>query len=154
MTFINKETGLELEISKSLLDEIRKYVLGHYPDEFGGFLLGKYSEDNKRVFIEDIILPEKYKGTPTKFYRLSLGVEDEFRKAYNNRGLHYVGEWHSHPDGSTFYSKDDFNAMKEIVSEETILIENPVLLILAITEKMVNEYQFYLFKENKLIKYE
>lgn len=154
MTFINKETGLELEISKSLLDEIGKFVLGQYPDEFGGFLLGKYSEDYKRVFVKDIILPEKYKGTPTSFYRSSLGIESEFRKAYSKKGLHYVGEWHSHPDGSTLYSKDDLNAMKEIVSEETILIENPVLLILAVTKKKINEYQFYFYKENKLIKYE
>lgn len=154
MTFINKETGLELEISKSLLDEIGKYVLGHYPDEFGGFLLGKYSEDYKRVFVEDIIFPEKYKGTPTRFYRSPLGIENEFRKAYSIKGLHYVGEWHSHPDGSTLYSKDDLNAMKEIVSEETISIENPVLLILAVTKKKINEYQFYFYKENKLIKYE
>lgn len=154
MTFINKETGLELAISKSLLDEIGKYVLGHYPNEFGGFLLGKYSEDYKRVFIEGIILPEKYKGTPTGFYRSPLGIENEFRKAYSKNKLHYVGEWHSHPNGSSEYSEDDLNAMKDIVKEETVLVKNPILLILSVIEKKINDIQFYIYMKNRLKKYE
>lgn len=154
MKFINKETGVKLEISESLFDSLCKYALEYYPSEFGGFLLGKYSTDYKKVYIEDVILPKKFKGTPTKFCRSVIGIEDVFKQAYYEKGLFYIGEWHSHPDGNSMFSNDDFRAMKQIVEEKTVLIKNPVLLILSVTNEKLDGYQFYFYKEEELKKYE
>lgn len=129
-------------------------ALKHFPNEFGGFLVGKYSSDFKSVEITDVILPKKYKSTPTLFLRSTDGLEGIFEKLFIEKHQYYIGEWHTHPNGSSNYSGTDLNAMIETVNCETVQIKNPLLLILSITKSDIKDFTFYYYDNEKLISYE
>lgn len=154
MTLNNKSNNLKLIIEDFLIDKIGNIALQHYPNEFGGFLIGRYSNDLKSVEIEDFILPRKYKGTPTVFERFTHDIEDLFKKEFEINNRYYIGEWHSHPNGSTMYSQTDLNAMIDIVDCSTVVIKNPILLILSISKERLNNFTFYCYADKKLYNYE
>jgi len=150
----NKHNNLEIVFEDSLLKEIETIATEHYPNEFGGFLLGKYSEDFKSVVIESIILPNKYKASPTLFQRSTKDLEKLFKKEYHDNNRYYIGEWHSHPNGSTMYSTIDLSTMVEAVDSDEVQIKNPLLLIVSIFNKKMQAFTFYYYSEKKLLPYE
>lgn len=154
MILKNKHNNLEIVLEKSLLKEIETIAVQHYPNEFGGFLLGKYSEDFKSVVIESIILPYKYKSSPILFQRSIKDLEKLFIKEYQEKSRYYIGEWHSHPNGSTMYSGTDLNAMIETAESDKVQIKNPLLLIISISKKKMQNFTFYYYSEKKLFAYE
>lgn len=154
MILINKFNDLRIKIKKSLITKIGKIATQHFPNEFGGFLIGRYSTDLKSVEIDDFILPKKYKGTPTLFQRSTDEITSLFRKEFELNNRYYIGEWHSHPNGSTMYSQTDLNAMIETVNCSTVTIKNPILLIISINNKKMNDFTFYCYSDKKLYNYE
>ncbi len=146
---------LKLFIDDDLLNKILSIAMQFYPNEFGGFLVGYYSSDQKSLTITNYILPTKYQNGKFSFERSSEGIEKEFSDFFNNEvRQYYVGEWHSHPNSSTDYSTTDLKAMINIADSESIRITNPVLLILNISKNKLNNYDFYLYDNKKLFKYE
>ena len=78
---INK-LGLTLEIEDTLLSSIIDIGVQHYPNEFGGFLIGNYSKEQTHLCITDTILPNKYMGTPYLFERDTVGINDKLKQFY------------------------------------------------------------------------
>lgn len=154
MTLTNIHNNLKIVIKESLLKEIGEIAICHFPKEFGGFLIGRYSTDFKSVEVEEFILPKKYKGTSVSFQRSTENIEDLFQEEFIKNGRYYVGEWHTHPNGSTMYSKTDLNAMIETVECSTVSILNPLLLILSINHRKIKDYKFYYYSEQKFYEYE
>jgi len=154
LNFVKSHNGLKLIIPETLLNGIAQIGIEHHPNEFGGFLVGKYSGDFKTLFITNFILPKKYKGHPCIFERSTDGLKETLGKLFVNKNQYYIGEWHTHPDNSTQYSLTDLKAMIAIAHYEKVKILNPILLILSVSNKKLNEYQFYIYKNNKLLPYE
>lgn len=154
MKLHNQHRNVELIINQELLEKISQLGIDHYPNEFGGFLIGKYSDDYNTLFITDYILPKSYKGSRSLFERSSKGTKSLFSKLFNIKKEIYVGEWHTHPNGSTRYSDIDLRAMINIESSPSVNIKNPVLLILSVSEKKLNQATFYIYEDKKLIPYE
>ncbi|WP_018675596.1 Mov34/MPN/PAD-1 family protein [Riemerella columbina] len=155
MILINKHKNLYIEFSDELLLKIQNHVVKHYPKEFGGLLIGKYSDDLKSLILTDILIPEEYTNHRTLFTRGTKGIQQKLIKMFKlKEKLYYVGEWHSHPNVSSRYSRTDLNAMKEIAKSESIRINNPVLLIVSIDNEKILDYTFYLYDNEKLIEYE
>lgn len=154
MKLIKKHNNLNLFIEENLVERIGSIALKHFPNEFGGFLVGKYSDNFESVEITDVILPKKYKSSPTQFQRSIDGLEGVFEKIFHERQEYYIGEWHTHPNGASHYSITDLNAMIETVSCETVQIKNPILLILSVTKNSVRNFTFYYYDNEKLISYE
>jgi len=146
--------SLNLIFSENLLNEIGYLGVQHHPNEFGGFLIGKYSEDLKSLYIDNFIIPNKYKGQPFIFERSTKGLREKLEKLFVEKNQYYIGEWHTHPDSSTKYSQTDLNAMIEIAKYREVQILNPILLILSVSKSEVNAYKFYIFKDEKLLAYE
>lgn len=155
MRLFNKEIDVSIEVEKILLLDLMKEANKHYPNEYGGFLIGYYTEDRKTLKITRNIPPKKYNGSSSAFIRKSDGIENELKELYKKSpSEYYIGEWHSHPNGSSMYSSTDLNAMKKIVECSTVQIENPILLIFGVMKEGTREFNFYLFNEHKLSKYE
>jgi len=150
----NKQRKVELDISQELFDKIGKVGIEHYPNEFGGFLIGKYSYDYNTLFITDFILPKSYRGNRYLFERSTKGIKSIFSQLFKLKKEFYVGEWHTHPNGNTKYSSTDLNAMMNIESSKEVHIKNPVLLILSVSDKKINQATFYIYDNKKLISYE
>lgn len=154
MTWENDRLRLIISIEQNTLDDLFAIGKQHFPNEFGGFLIGYYSDDKKQLHITDHILPIKYKGTPTLFERESISTTSELQRFYAmNPQKYYVGEWHTHPHGSPSPSITDFRAMKEISEDAEVAIKNPVLIIIG-RNYTVDNIGVFAFFENKLFRYE
>jgi len=141
---------LYIEIRSSVFNQIKKQAEDEYPNENGGMLAGRYSADRHTVYVEMLVVPvEKLTGR-TSFVRNTIGMEKVWRKLAKD-GLRYIGEWHSHPNGSTQYSSTDLSAMIDI--EKEVAIKNPILLIVGVRSSGLSAHTFYCFKNNKLLEY-
>lgn len=153
MKLATKNTNLKLVVDSELMNDIKEIGIEKYPNEFGGFLIGKYSNDLSTLFITKFLLPRKYKGHPMSFERSTDGLSKILHDIFNSSQEYYVGEWHTHPNGSTSYSSTDYNAMKKIAEHENVNIKNPILLILSIEASECNNFTFYCYENDKLTPY-
>lgn len=135
MKFSNHHIKLHLKIEQALLDELYQRGLAHYPKEYGGLLIGRYTEDRSTAIIEKTILPKHYKASRYFFERGSEGLKEELAALYRQEPkLFYIGEWHTHPDGPAEPSGRDKATMAQLVKNEKVFINNPILLIVALTK--------------------
>lgn len=154
MKFENTDIGLNIVIEEDLINQIYSSCLTHYPNEFGGLLVGFYSEDRKTVFVQDTILPKKYKSSKFSFDRDVSGLKKVLKALFNKTPrIYYIGEWHSHPDNPAIPSTTDLNAFHEISSHDNVYIENPVLLIMSVF-KAGFDFNLYVYYNQKFNKYE
>lgn len=149
-----EEIGLSLEADEELLNKLLEIGKTHYPKEFGGFLIGYYSEGNKHLYITDTILPKKFQASKYSFERSTKGIENELTGYYSEQPKKiYIGEWHTHPDNSPIPSSTDISAINAIINNQNSCITNPVLLIIGYSKTQV-DFGFYVFFNNKLYRYE
>ncbi len=154
--YILPNKNLTLTIADELLHKMYLSVKVHYPNEFGGLLIGFYNDDNKNLVISDILLPNVFKSTPVFFERQTDDLQKNLQDFYNSTpAKFYVGEWHSHPNGGTMPSSRDIKAMIKIQNDTNISVEKPVLSILSYDNKTENyKIQFHLIINNKIYTYE
>ena len=145
---------MELIITEKLLTQFGEYGKKHYPNEYGGFLIGYYSADLKKLYISGFVLPKKYKGIPTLFERSVHGIKEIFEKIFSNTKQYYIGEWHTHPNGLTMYSQTDLQAMITIEECKTVKIKNPILLIISVDNNGLLDIKLYLYDNGGLTEYE
>lgn len=145
---------MSISIDETLLTELTEIGKNQYPNEFGGFLIGYYSDDLKKLYITDTIQPTKYKASRYQFERDATGINETLKNHYEQiPKTYYVGEWHTHPNNLPIPSTTDINAINEILNHKDTSIQNPILLIIGYTKQSV-EYGFYVPFKNKLYKYE
>jgi len=150
LRYFCKNIGLKIEIQDVLLNELYAVGLYHYPKEFGGLLIGKYSDDFKTCFIETTILPAKYKCSRYSFERGKTGLKRKLTEFYNSEPrLIYVGEWHTHPDSLAIPSFKDKTAMKEIEANSNVNITSPLLLIIGFNNE--NYHAGFYIQHNKVM---
>jgi integrative and conjugative element protein (TIGR02256 family) len=150
VTFKDKENDIIVTIEEAVLEELKTYSIQSYPNETGGFLVGRYISDN-HANIKCLVPPTKKKGGPTSFERSSNGMKHIWNDLYN-KGLIYLGEWHTHPNGSCIYSDTDLEAMRSITSSKGVKIKRPLLLIASINKSNDQDMNIYHYSNNKLIK--
>lgn len=141
-------------IEDGLINHLAEIATSYYPKEFGGFLMGHYSDDRKTLFIVEHVLPTAFTHSSVSFERSTVGIEEAFLTLFDEKGVYYVGEWHSHPDGSTTFSGTDLNAMINTANWKTVQIVNPVLLIMSVSSRGLTDFAFYFFADNGLTPYE
>ena len=141
---------LYIEIQASVFNQIQLQAEAEYPNENGGMLAGRYSVDRHTVYIEKVVVPVEKLTSRTTFKRKAKGLEKVWEQLVKD-GLRYVGEWHSHPNGSTQYSNTDLTAMVDI--EKEVTIANPLLLIVGVRGDGLSAHTFYCYRNNKLLEY-
>jgi len=154
MELKNKHKNVKLIIEDELLNDLETLGINSYPNECGGFLVGYYSNNHMSLHITEYILPNKQKASPFFFERSSEGLKQIFYQLFSSKKHYYIGEWHTHPNGSSMYSHTDLNAMRKIASSANINIENPILLILSIINNSPREFSAYIYDSKELFKYE
>lgn len=68
----------------------------------------------------------------------------------NKKGLIYLGEWHSHPNGSSIYSNTDLDTIRSIASNENIKIIRPLLLIVSLNNNEIKKISLYHYDSEQL----
>lgn len=143
------QRNVSLIIDDVLISNLIDTAMNRFPNEYGGFLLGKYSDNADELKVSKYILPKYHKSQPCSFERSINGLENEF----SNTSEYYVGEWHTHPNGASQYSSTDLNAMIQISNHENVTILNPILLIISLNKKGLVDLSIYLFDKGKLYEY-
>ena len=153
MKYYNEEIGLDIQIDASLIDYLYQCGAAHYPNEFGGLLIGHYANDQKTVVILNTVLPTKYESTKWSFERGVEGLTEALEEYYAQiPSLIYVGEWHTHPDNPAIPSATDVQALQEISGSAAVNIQHPVLLIIRI-DKAGYELGFFVRFHGRIYQY-
>lgn len=95
-----------------------KWVLGRLaelrearlPNETGGVLLGAFDLERRVAYVVDTIpSPPDSEEWPVLYIRGCVGLPEAVRSVEDvtTGQLHYVGEWHSHPDGCSCRPSED-----------------------------------------------
>ena len=153
MIYKDNIRGLSLEISDNVIAAIEKRALDAFPNETGGFLIGKYLDDNSRAYVSKVLIPKKCSSGPKSFQRETEGMEETWNKLYSE-GLIYLGEWHSHPNGSCAYSTIDKTALTNIANCDTVVINNPIMLIVSLSKTDIKDISAYYYNNGNIVIYE
>ena len=106
--------------AKNLKEEISAILQSKGNCETGGCLLGCYEKDRKYIYvIYQINEPKDSQCSPCSFVRGCEGLTDSIDEVRKKSGkqVRYLGEWHSHPKGSSSPSITD-NEQFKVMSEQ------------------------------------
>ena len=121
-------------ISRDVVESVAAEASARAPFETGGVLLGYWAKDDGGTVVTHSIGPgsnavhSETRFRPDHDYHLT-----EIARLYeeSNRRLHYLGDWHSHPDGEGTLSRLDRSCLRRISRCSEARVERPVMLILA-----------------------
>ena len=111
--------GWKVELSLSLLGEMRTDRESALPNETGGVLIGAYDIARKCVYVVyQVKAPEDSISSPTSFIRGCANLPECLKYIHETTldNLTYIGEWHSHPSANTQRSTDDVKLHKAIIN--------------------------------------
>ena len=114
----HEQGGWKIELSLSLLGEMRTDREKALPNETGGVLIGAYDIARKRIYVVyQVMAPEDSISSPTSFIRGCANLPERLKYIHETTldNLTYIGEWHSHPSVNTQRSADDVKLHKAIV---------------------------------------
>jgi integrative and conjugative element protein (TIGR02256 family) len=104
------------------------------PAETGGVLLGYWVEEGGEPVVTHAIGP----GPEAVHERTRFIPDDEYQYAEiarlyreSGRRLSYLGDWHTHPGGAAYLSRNDRATLRRIASYAAARAPRPVMLILA-----------------------
>jgi integrative and conjugative element protein (TIGR02256 family) len=120
-------------IAHATFAEMTALASDSFPLETGGMLLG-YRADNSDTVVTRIVGPgpkakhSRYRFRPDTDYQQRL-LEEHF---YGTGGKEtYLGDWHTHPEGSTSMSHIDKRTLRRIAQTPSSATSDPVMAILA-----------------------
>ncbi|MFC5527858.1 Mov34/MPN/PAD-1 family protein [Cohnella yongneupensis] len=129
--FYSKDRKFGLLLPEDLVSNLMNNATHSYPNETGGILIGRYSNNLTIAEVSHIstgsIDSKKY---PTQFYRGTAGLQKLLSDAWEKDRSYYLGEWHTHPNGFPIPSDPDKRQMTEISKSKKYVCPEPVLLIL------------------------
>lgn len=131
-----KHPAGDLLLPAGVLKELHTHGWNSYPTETGGVLLG-LSDWSKRVaVVTDVVGP----GPDATHGATRFEPDHEWQAAevaarwHQDPRLEYLGDWHTHPDGSATPSKLDKTALETIAAAPDAQQPRPLMLILALKE--------------------
>ena len=153
MKYIIASRNLSLKISQDILDEMYSKAFASFPNETGGMFAGRISEDSHEAIVERLVMPSKTESTHASFMRETNGMEQTWKKLAEE-GLTYLGEWHTHPKGTTQYSYTDYQAMLCIANDKNVALATPLLFIISLNDSCITDSRAYLYDKGILLKFE
>ncbi|MFZ1123847.1 MAG: Mov34/MPN/PAD-1 family protein [Candidatus Baltobacteraceae bacterium] len=130
MRFSSADESLHLELPLGIARYMRWRSTMAKGKETGGVLIGSYSADLTAAIVTRATAPPSdSRAGATWFERGTAGVDKLLEDAWS-KGLHYLGEWHSHPGGEAIASSKDETQMRRIAADKLSRCSTPVLVIL------------------------
>ena len=153
MKYVIATRNITLKISQSILDEMYSKAFAAFPNETGGMFAGRISDDGHEALIEHLVMPSKTESSHVSFMRETDGM-DQIWKELAEQGLSYLGEWHTHPKGTTQYSYTDYQAMVGVANDRHVALATPLLFIISLNDSCITDNKAYLYDKGKLLKFE
>ena len=121
-------------LDQFIIDKINDARDIKLPNETGGILLGFHDQLYKTIYVVDSILsPLDSKEYPNAYYRGIDGLNEKLKSisdlTMNN--LMYIGEWHSHPNGSDVLPSEDDKRLFNWIEKHLGELGLPPLMIIS-----------------------
>lgn len=125
------QSGMTVWLSRTVLESLAAEADRGYPLETGGVLAGYFADSGEAV-VEHAIGPGP--GAVHKRYRFLPDSEwqcERLNELYErSNGVHvYIGDWHTHPDGTGRMSLLDHWTLRAIAKHPAACLANPLMLI-------------------------
>jgi hypothetical protein len=113
------ESGWHVRIARVAIERMEALLRAGRRSERGGLLVGSVHRKRRTIYVVDALPPSAdSKGSPRGFTR-GVGDYPQVLADIDAKTAHligYVGEWHTHPHGSTEPSDVDHVTVKELVA--------------------------------------
>jgi|SRR5690625_2769525 len=150
MNWINyraQATSLQARVQKHVLLSLLSMSRDAAPNETGGILIGRYSQDLRTVTLTKALEPPSDSvAGPITFQRGVNGLQEILAETWIRDGHYYVGEWHSHPHANASPSPTDDKQMQRIAKSTNYQCPEPVLVILGNSMKDISDCRIYLYR--------
>lgn len=133
-----------LIISENVIKKINIYRQTKGKCEAGGILLGRISIDYSEYIIEDISEPSlKDRRFKFGFIRNKSNAQKIINEAFkkSNGTIHYLGEWHTHPESNPIPSIIDKKLIDNIINETKNIVDIIFMIILGYDGSMYIGYK-------------
>lgn len=119
-------------IHESVIKVIERDIIKHLPNETGGVLIGSYDANFRLATVHFALkAPSDSKHFTNSFHRGTNDVTKAIIKLKERKpGVHYLGEWHSHPFSKPTPSYPDIIQMQKFASRKQYGIRRPLLIII------------------------
>jgi integrative and conjugative element protein (TIGR02256 family) len=122
------DSGQVLVLSDEVLEHFARYrQLRFYQSEAGGQLFATFDEG--RIHVVEATGPRRTDTRRRTSYVPDRRAEQREIDARHERGLHYVGDWHTHPEDVPTPSGRDADSISESVKKSTHTLNAFVLVI-------------------------
>jgi hypothetical protein len=131
---LHQEKDWVIYTDEYVLKKVHKLREERLPNETGGSLIGSFDMHRRVIYIVDTLpSPPDSKELPTGYIRGHEGLrerEEEIKKVTGGN-LHYVGEWHSHPQGHGCNPSDNYDVKLFNWITEKMMLDGflPLMLI-------------------------
>lgn len=122
-------------MGRAVLADLHRIAWDSYPDETGGVLLGhRVPANGLAATVQHVIGP----GPAAVHEPRRFGPDHDWQAAQvaelwtRDESLEYLGDWHTHPGGSTAVSPLDKAALRVIAAAPDANQAAPVMLIVAL----------------------
>lgn len=130
LIFYNSDTNLKIELPLEQLDLMHSLCDESNPYETGGIIIGRYSDDGLTAHISEITnSPDDSIKRRSSFKRGIQGLQKKLNMLWGNR-YYYLGEWHYHPNSSSFPSEHDIKQMISLSHNKKLHCPEPILIVL------------------------
>jgi integrative and conjugative element protein (TIGR02256 family) len=121
-------SGQQLILSSNVVDHLRKHrQKWWWQREAGGQIFARFNRSE--ILVERITGPRSAdKRTRHTFYPHRHTEQREIEE-YHLKNLHFVGDWHTHPESKPSPSFRDFSSITEMVARSSHALGGFVLLI-------------------------
>jgi len=156
MIFSSSDGAVCVNILPTAKKIIENEILLHFPQETGGILIGEYDVNLRLATVYLAIGPtEDSQHNATTFERGVKGINAKIAQAQKRilPTLHYIGEWHSHPNNRPIPSNPDIKQMQTFAKNKHLGIKSPLLLIVGGRPQIKLEWLFslHIYKKKPLL---
>lgn len=126
-------SGQVLILTDPVVEHFRRYrQRRRYQREAGGQLFARF--DGGRITVEEATGPRRTDRRTRTSYLPDRRAEQAEILKHHARGLHYVGDWHTHPEALPAPSRPDAASIAECVAKSTHHLNGFVLIIVGQAE--------------------
>jgi integrative and conjugative element protein (TIGR02256 family) len=127
------QSGQRLIFCDAVVERFRKYrQLKWWSREAGGQLFARFSMPD--IVVEEATGPRRSDWRTRTSYRPNRLAEQKEIISRHARGLHFIGDWHTHPEPIASPSTDDSLSMSETVSRSRHELNAFVMVIVGQSE--------------------
>lgn len=133
-SLLPRQTGRLIWIAERVLSSMKHEAIARAPLETGGVLLGYWALESGEPVVTHCVGPgpeavhKEVSFEPDYAYQ-SAEIEQLYE--ISRRTLHYLGDWHSHPNGSGYLSQKDHATFLRIARHKEARAKRPIMVVLA-----------------------